>query len=261
MEDFLKISQIPIQPPKFKLLNPEEFPGQININPETGVIRLRANRDILEKMILKVFTAKGYEIKNFGDNIYSIPYGYGTASILLNINTFIVCFISGSKIYDGELNEKSVEDFQIGDTVMTINGPLPITHIKKSKMTNCSDKISSIFNYKNLTLTGRHSILVDSMIESEYTENISYYDGKQPVLMNKLLQLVCCSNRFTQIIDENEYETYHFVVGDGSKNGIYTPSGIICESMSIDDYRLFTEFNVTNIQEITINPEQYAISV
>ncbi len=157
---------------------------------------------------------------------------YTSTPLCYEKNTLILVVENDFEIY------KKICELKVGDTVKTYNnGYKQIKIIKSFKYRNFykNSNLNCLYKMKehDVILTGGHSILVDNLTEKERVNNIKYR-FKQTIEDKKLL-LACSSDKFEKLVDDLEYELWHFALenDDVKKHyGVYINDGILSESCS-----------------------------
>jgi hypothetical protein len=148
------------------------------------------------------------------------------------------CYNKGTKILcliDEKEEYVEIEKLKIGDIVKTyLNGYKKIKLIgSKLTVNNTFKRENSMYDYKGNILTGGHYLLVDCIDEKIKENNTCFYYGQQNMIEDKYLLLVCDSTESVQIINDDTYEVYHFVLdGDKINYGVYIGENILSESTS-----------------------------
>jgi hypothetical protein len=155
--------------------------------------------------------------------------GDSEPSICFNEGTKILCLVDNQEIYI------PIEDMRQGTLVKCYqNNYKKVSHIGKGKFINNTNTIHNcMYKCNDLILTGGHSILVDE-ITMEHLANAEKLNikFKKEKIEDKYLVLSCMDNKFTKIIDNNEYTYYHFVLEGNKlsdKFGVYA-NDILVES-------------------------------
>jgi hypothetical protein len=178
--------------------------------------------------------------------------GEPDAEIEVNITTQSIpdptCFNEGTKILclNNKLEEYvPIEQLNVGDLVKSYNhGYRKIELIGKNVMinnptiwNNCMYKmIKTDTNglIEDLIITGGHSILVDTIDDSEKEENTKRF-GKPMQIDDKHLLLASVSKDFVKVEDINFYTYYHFALenngNDDKQFGVWA-NGILTETSS-----------------------------
>ena len=183
---------------------------------------------------------------------YLYDDGMGTTAILpLNIGTFTVfsntpvCFGRGARILC-EHSEIPIENLSVGDRVRTLcSGFLPVKVIGRSKIQNSGDDVRSkdrLYTlrpsryegsglYSDLVLTGCHSVLVDSISESQKKTTLQYLNDVY-VTDGKYRLITCADERALPLAQAGEFDIYHFALECDTPNvnhGVYA-NGLLVET-------------------------------
>jgi hypothetical protein len=172
------------------------------------------------------FTVEGYPVSSLQE---SIDRG------LVVINSYVEppCFNKGTLILCIDGNKK-IEDLNINDEIITYkHGPKKIKQIFHSKFKN-DTSFSQLCKYKNLIITGGHSILVDELTNKEKELTINIWNELK-MIDDKYLLLASIGDRFEKIFNENEYDIYHIVIGN-EQYGIYADN-VLSETMSYNFFK------------------------
>jgi len=184
--------------------------------------------------------------------LFTNKFGTNLSTLENQSGVFInnLCFNEGTLILTLNSNNEDVwveiEKLQIGQLVKTyLHGYRKVKHLGKgilknnvAEPLNCMYKITKNNNniFKDLIITGGHSILVDTIEDNnENMLNLKYFNNNVYHIDDKLLLLSCASKNFIQIDDVNEYTYYHFVLeNDGDINKCYGvwANGILTETPS-----------------------------
>jgi hypothetical protein len=100
---------------------------------------------------------------------------------------------------------------------------------------------------EDLFITGCHSILVDSLTESQRQETLQHL-GKVFVTDRKYRLMACLDERATPFNSEGTYRIYHLALEheDGNMNyGVYANGGLLVETCCLNSLR--TKSNMTFI--------------
>lgn len=163
---------------------------------------------------------------------------------------YILCFDESTEILC--LNEnlaevyKKISELKIGDFVKSFKHGFRRIEVifSKSLINNVDDFQSCMYIMpknkemtKDLIVTGGHSILVDSMTHNEDIKNKKYFGNDVQIIDNKKLLLAAASNKFTPLIDNNEYNIYNFCLendgDDQARYGIWA-NGVLVETPAIN---------------------------
>lgn len=198
-----------------------------------------------------------------------LPNDSGTifSYFLYDPNPIPICYNKGTKILC--LNDENNEEYILIENIR--KGQLVKTYkegYKKVELIGSNTFINDPTNYEkcmyllpktysdllidDLIVTGKHSILVDSvLIESnELIKQMRIVQGNIQLIHDKQLLMAACSNAFIQLQDNNEYTYYHLTLENDTdtdtntdtntninkKYGIWA-NGILSETTTI------TEFN------------------
>lgn len=208
-----------------------------------------------------IYSFQNLQFANTGSYIFKLCYYNGSANIPIEIlnTTFIdkiyeaSCFNEGTEILilNKEFKQEyvPVETIKRGDLVKSYkHGYRKIELIGKNKMVNQPETFGNCMYRmiktdtndltKDLTLTGWHSILVDSLGDCE-EENKKFITGQ---IDHKYLLLCSVSKEFKKIETHEEFTYYHFCLeNDGDVNnryGVYA-NGMLTETPSQKDYILY----------------------
>ena len=167
-----------------------------------------------------------------------------------NIFISTLCFNEGSLILTlnskGEEEWVEIEKLSVDQLIKTyLHGYRKIKYICKGILKNdvnspleCMYKLpkNDTNVFKDLILTGGHSILVDTIDnDSENELNLKYFDNKIQKIDNKILLLAGVSNKFIKMEHDNDYNYYNFVLendGDITKRYGVWSNGVLTETPS-----------------------------
>jgi hypothetical protein len=162
-------------------------------------------------------------------------------------NPPIPCFNKGTKILCQNIKHSDsdiyipIEDITLNTFVKTYkNDYIKVKNIINGSFINDPDKFyKCMYKMKktdnmidDLIVTGRHSILLDHITNSEIRKQL-FYGGLISKIENKYLLIAAASNKFEQIKDKKEYTYYHLILeneNEKKRYGIWS-NGILTESM------------------------------
>ena len=194
-----------------------------------------------------IFTT-GTDLNAFGSDTY---YVY-PANPCFKEGTQILCQVDGKDVY------RPIETLTTGTLVKTSrDGYKKVVLVGKGSLQNpgtderlenrlykCSPQ-----HYPELTedlfITGCHSILVDSLTESQRVETLKHL-GKVFVTDRKYRLMACLDERATPFNSEGTYRIYHLALEheDGNMNyGVYANGGLLVETCCLNSLR--TKSNMT----------------
>jgi len=164
---------------------------------------------------------------------------YNITTLCYEKNTLILVLENEVELY------KKICELKVGDTVKTYkHGYKNIKLIDSFHYNPSYTKRNKRLLYKmigyDVIVTGKHGILVDELTEQEIFNTkmsgttIRYIDDK------KVLP-ACASDKFEKVIDDKDFELWHFVLENDDINkcyGIYINDGILSESCSEDCFRI-----------------------
>ena len=182
----------------------------------------------------------GVPLGAFG--LYYSNYGAIGRNILTNTYSWditgdnVTCFNKGTKILCYSLNDDQyipIEDIKVGTLVKTyLHGYRKVILIGfKSSINNPKNPLQCMYQCDDLIVTGGHSVLTHNWIYSQFRKDRKKLD-------NHFLTLACASNKFTQLVNNDRYTYYHFVLeseNDKTQFGIWAEN-ILCETQSKEDY-------------------------
>jgi hypothetical protein len=202
---------------------------------------------------------------NYGINGANISGGGGTStgSGMGNTPGSIYCFLEGSTILcqvDGEDIQVPIEKITGGTQVKTSqSGYKRTVIIGKSQFKNCDSK-NCLYKYskenhpeleKDLCITGRHSVLVDSLTEKQAEEtakhlNLLFVDDVEKIFVteSKCRLMAYLDDRATPLATEGFFTVWHLALensDDKGNYGIYANGNFLVESCSISNMN-----NITN---------------
>ena len=157
----------------------------------------------------------------------STIFNYFAASCY-NIDTLILTLKDNKEQYI------KIQDLRKNDLIKTYkNGYKPIKLIGKNVFVNNSSIFHCcMYSYKNLFITGGHSILVDE----EPKENEHWYNCNYKI-MDKYFKLCCDGNRFNKIDSNVEFTVFHLVLdGEETQYGIYINEGLLSETTTESNF-------------------------
>ena len=214
-----------------------------------------ASVNLLQFNVTTALSAGSYIFK-----VFSIADGYDkeyTSPPLV-----VTCFVKGTQILCSVNNQDEyikIENLQKDTLVKTnLNGYKRITNIGQMTFKN-KDKCNGIYKlnagkygaFEDLLITGAHSILVDSMSESEINEDFMARQIDN-TFENKLLSLAMFNKDFEKVQDDNYYTVYHLVLEneeDDNHYGIFA-NGVLSESMSkscFEKSQMFENMSINNV--------------
>jgi len=170
------------------------------------------------------------------------PMIFSNGAYYFNKGTYICCLDLESEL---EVQIK-VEDLVPNMLVKTYrHGYRKITYIYYKKTLNNSTTWNknmyimkkTKYMLDDLILTGCHSILVDTLSETQenYVRQHSLFKGVIPTIDDKKLLFSASSTLFTPLHDTNMYTLYNFVLendgNDDIRYGIWA-NGVLCETPS-----------------------------
>jgi hypothetical protein len=164
----------------------------------------------------------------------------------------IVCFLEGSRVLclkDGKEVYQAIESLTVGTLVKTrLSGYKKIEIIKSGPIKNpgSAERIAERL-YKcsttaypelkeDLYLTGHHSILVDSITETQ-NQGISKHLGRIFVTDRKYRLIACVDERAEPWASEGTYTIWHIALENIDPNmnyGIYVNGGLLVETCCIN---------------------------
>ena len=178
-------------------------------------------------------------------------------SVLENLNesilffegaTPLLCFDESTEILC--LNENleevyvPISELKVGSIVKSFkHGFRRISVIYKNSLINSTNDFHSCMFImpknenmtKDLIVTGGHSILVDTMTESESIKNKEYFNNTTQHIDAKQLLLAAASDKFTALENNNEYNFYNFCLendsDDEARYGVWA-NGVLVETPS-----------------------------
>jgi photosystem II stability/assembly factor-like uncharacterized protein len=161
---------------------------------------------------------------------FGVYYGY--TFICYEKNTLILVLDNKQEVY------KKICELKVGDMVKTYKqGYKKIKKIKSFKYTNNNPSVKKCL-YKmrghNIIVTANHGILVDKLSDQEVDEAKKFKIVIKKIEDKYLLPACVCDN-FDKIINDKEYELWHFALenDDINKNyGVYITDNILSESCS-----------------------------
>lgn len=171
------------------------------------------------------------------------------------------CFSQGTLIccYNSDLQTEvniAVESLQLGDLVKTyLHGYQPVCRFGSARGTNNSINPDKFLNClhtmkqtdrmtHDLTLVGGHSILVDTLPPDIKKKQEAI--GFSQSIDDKCLLLAAFSNQFEKHTGLNNFNCYHFAVGDipNKRYGIYANGSILCETPSPNSFDSLPSFQI-----------------
>jgi len=155
------------------------------------------------------------------------------SSLCYEKNTLILVLENEVELY------KKICELKVGDTVKTYkHGYKNIKLIDSFHYNPSYTKRNKRLLYKmigyDVIVTGKHGFLVDELTEQEIFDTkkcgtiIRYIDDK------KVLP-ACASDKFEKVMDDKDFELWHFVLENDDINrnyGVYINDGILSESCS-----------------------------
>ena len=195
---------------------------------------------VFNNVYSSVFGTVPYSIYESSDNIY-----YST------LDFDPVCYVKGTKILcliDGNEQYVKIEDLKENILVKTyLHGYKKLKILGKQSIKNCIEykynKIFKLSKEKNkdliedLYVSGKHSILVDSLTDEQIKRINLQWTGPK-TLDSKFLLLASVCEDFEDVKDENIYEIYQLILENNDNNkryGIWA-NGILSESTSLNNF-------------------------
>jgi hypothetical protein len=180
-----------------------------------------------------------------GNNVTDFYYLYPTTPCFKE-GTQILCQIDGKDVY------RPIETLTTGTLVKTSrDGYKKVVLVGKGTLQNpgTDERIENRLykcspeQYPELTedlfITGCHSILVDSLTESQRLETVKHL-GKVFVTDRKYRLMACLDERATPFNSEGTYSIYHLALEheDGNMNyGVYANGGLLVETCCLNSLR------------------------
>jgi len=180
-----------------------------------------------------------------GNNVTDFYYLYPTNPCFKE-GTQILCQVDGKDVY------RPIETLVTGTLVKTSrDGYKKVVLVGKGTLQNpgTNERIENRLykcspeHYPELTedlfITGCHSILVDSLTESQRLETVKHL-GKVFVTDRKYRLMACLDERATPFNSEGTYSIYHLALEheDGNMNyGVYANGGLLVETCCLNSLR------------------------
>jgi hypothetical protein len=170
--------------------------------------------------------------KGIAGGISNTGLYYTSGQICYEKNTLILVLENEQEVY------KKICELKVGDIVKTYKrGYKKIRIIKSFKYMNNDPNVKKCL-YKmrdhNIIVTANHSILVDKLSDEEKDEAKKFKIIIKKIEDKYLLPACVCDN-FDKIINNQQYELWHFALenDDINKNyGVYITDGVLSESCS-----------------------------
>jgi surface protein len=251
------ISVINVISNRILIVGNETFPIPISTNETTPFIFESNDSETIGVDNIN----KRFILKKVGGPVTITVNQAASANFLAASTTFTVtvlpvpCVLKGTKI-NTEKGYKEVEKLTTEDNVKTVDGYKKVYKISHRSMEHHAvnkripDQLYEYVtdNEEPLILTGRHSILVDSLTTEE-SEKVKEMFGRLYTTENKYRLAVCIDAKSNVYAIPGTYEVYHVALENNNEYtnyGMYA-NGILVETMSKKNSDKYNNFNMDTI--------------